>query len=163
MAKDKIESWNLLSKLSLSNVFLSPKSLKCSLQAFLSSYICNIVLLKSSLTIYDKNQRNFCRNEILFHGICILTCSNSFQYMLFGFSRYYNNIYIIFLNNPRLYSNDNRLTKISLSFIVISNGIVHPLVLLGPDFENSGILDSISKIKNYQNNFERVQNRNFVN
>ena len=50
------------------------------------------------------------------------------------------------------------MTKISMSFIVLSNGIVHPLVLLGPDFENSGILDSISKIKKYQNNFERVQN-----
>ena len=47
------------------------------------------------------------------------------------------------------------MIKISLSFIVISSGIVHPLVLLGPDFEDSGILDSISKIKNYQNNFER--------
>ena len=70
------------------------------------------------------------------------------------FSRHYNNI-IIFLNNPRLYFNDNRLTKISLSFIVLSNGIVHPLLLLGPDFENSGILDSISKIKTYQNNFGR--------
>ena len=68
-------------------------------------------------------------------------------------SRYYSNI-IIFLNNSRLYFDDNRLTKISLPFIVISNGIVHPLVLLGPDFENSGILDSISKIKNYQSNFE---------
>ena len=41
-----------------------------------------------------------------------------------------------------------------LSSIVISNGIVHPLVLLGPHFENLGILDSISKIKNYQYNFE---------
>ena len=70
------------------------------------------------------------------------------------FSRYYSNI-IIFLNNSRLYSNENLLTKISLPFIVISNGIVFPLVLLGPDFENSGILESISKIKNYQNNFER--------
>ena len=27
-------------------------------------------------------------------------------------------------------------------------------MLLGQDFENSGILDSISKIKNYQSNFE---------
>ena len=68
-------------------------------------------------------------------------------------SRYYSNI-IIFLNNSRLSSNENRLTKISLPFIVISNGIAHPLVLLGADFENSGILDSISKIKNYQSNFE---------
>ena len=82
--------------------------------------------------------------------------------MLFGFFTVLQQ-YIIFLNNPRLYSNDNRLTKISLSFIVISHGIVHPLVLHGPDFETSGILDSILKIKNYQNNFERVQNRNFVN
>ena len=82
--------------------------------------------------------------------------------MLFGFFTVLQQ-YFIFLDNPRLYSNDNRLTKISLSFIVISHGIVHPLVLLGPDFETSGILDSISKIKNYQNNFERVQNRNFVN
>ena len=39
--------------------------------------------------------------------------------------------------------------------VVLSNGIVHPLLLLGPDFENSGILASISKIKHYQNNFER--------
>ena len=85
-----------------------------------------------------------------------------FNICCLDFSRYYNNI-IIFLNNPRLYSNDNRLTKISLSFIVISHGIVHPLVLLGSDFENSGILDSISKIQNYQNNFDRIQNRNFVN
>ena len=68
-------------------------------------------------------------------------------------SRYYSNM-IIFLNNSRLYSNENRLTKVSLPFIVISNGILHPLVLLGQDFENSGILDSISKIKNYQRNFE---------
>ena len=82
--------------------------------------------------------------------------------MLFGFFTVLQQ-YIIFLNNPRLYSNDNRLTNISLSFIVISHGIVDPLVLIGPDFENSGILDSISKIKNYRNNFERVQNRNFVN
>ena len=80
----------------------------------------------------------------------------TFNICFLDFSRYYNNI-IIFLNNPRLYFN-NRLTKISLSFMVLSNGIVHPLLLLGPDFENSGILDSISKIKNYQNNFERVQN-----
>ena len=62
---------------------------------------------------------------------------------------------IIFLNNSRLYFDDNRLTKISLPFIVISDRIVHPLVLLGPDVENSVILDSISKIKNYQTNFER--------
>ena len=48
---------------SLPNVLLSLKSLKFSLQAFLSSYICNIVLLKSPITIYDKNQQNFCRNE----------------------------------------------------------------------------------------------------
>ena len=68
-------------------------------------------------------------------------------------SRYYCNIGI-FLNNSMLYSNDSRLTKISLPFIVISNGIVHPLVLLGPNYENSGILDSISKIKNYQSIFE---------
>ena len=78
----------------------------------------------------------------------------AFNICFLDFSRYYNNI-VSFLNNPRSYFNDNRLTKMSLSFIVISNGIVHPLVLLGPDFENSGILDSISKIKNYQNNFER--------
>ena len=64
-------------------------------------------------------------------------------------SRYYSNM-IIFLNNSRLYSNENRLTKTSLPFVVIFNGIVHSLVLLGPDFENSGNLDSISKIKNYQ-------------
>ena len=68
-------------------------------------------------------------------------------------SRYYSDM-IIFLDNSRLYSNESGLTKISLPFIVISNGIVHPLVLLRPDFENSGILDSISKIKNYQSNFE---------
>ena len=72
-------------------------------------------------------------------------------------SRYYSNV-IIFLNNSRLYSYENRLTQISRPFIVISNGIVHPLVLLGPDFENSGILDSISKIKNYQSNFEETKN-----
>ena len=71
-------------------------------------------------------------------------------------SRYYSNT-IIFLNNSRLYSNENRLTKISLPFIVISNGIVHPLVLLGPDFENSGILDSSSKIKIYQSNLEEFK------
>ena len=76
------------------------------------------------------------------------------------FSRYYNNI-IIFLNNPRLYFNDNRLTKISFSLFVLSNGVVHPLLLLGPDFENSGILDSISKIKHYQNNFERSRIESF--
>ena len=69
----------------------------------------------------------------------------AFNICFLDFSRYYNNV-IIFLNNPRLYFNDNRLTKISLSFIVLSNEIVHPLVLLGPDFENSGVLDSISKI-----------------
>ena len=61
----------------------------------------------------------------------------------------------MFLNSSRLYFDDNRLTKISLPFIVISDGIVHPLVLLGPYFKNSVILDSISMIKNYQNNFER--------
>ena len=42
------------------------------------------------------------------------------------------------------------MTKISLPFIVISNRIVHPLVVLGPDFKNSGILDSTSKTKNHQ-------------
>ena len=68
-----------------------------------------------------------------------------FKICFLNSSRYYSNI-IIFLNNSRLYSNENRLTKISLPSIVISNGIVHSLVLLGPDFENSGILDSISKI-----------------
>ena len=78
----------------------------------------------------------------------------AFNICFLDFSRYYNNM-IIFLNNPRLYFNDNRLTKISLSFTVLSNGIVHPLLLLGPDFETSGILASISKIKHYQNNFER--------
>ena len=78
----------------------------------------------------------------------------AFNTCFLDFSRYYSNI-IIFLNNSRLYFDDNRLAKISLPFIEISDGIVHPLVLLGPDFENSVILDSISKIKNYQNNFER--------
>ena len=77
-----------------------------------------------------------------------------FNICFLDFSRYYSNI-IILLNNSRLNSNENRLTKPSVPFIVIFNGIVHPLVLLGPDFENSVILDSISKIKNYQNNFER--------
>ena len=77
----------------------------------------------------------------------------AFNLCFLDFSRYYSNI-IICLNNSRLYVDDNRLTKTSLSFIVISNIIVDPLVLLGPDFENSVILDSISKIKNYQNNFE---------
>ena len=62
----------------------------------------------------------------------------AFNVCFLDFLRYYNNK-IIFLNNPRLYFNDNRLTKISLSFIVISNGIVHPLVLLEPVFENLGI------------------------
>ena len=76
----------------------------------------------------------------------------AFNMCFLHFSRHYNNM-IIFLNNPRLYFNDNQLTKISLSFIVISNGIVHHLVLLGPYFK--GILDQRSKIKNYQNNFER--------
>ena len=85
-----------------------------------------------------------------------------FNICSFDFSRYYSNI-IIFLNNSRLYFNDNRLTKISLSFIVISNEIVHPLLLLGPDFESSGILDSISKIKNYQSDFERSKIEIFVN
>ena len=78
----------------------------------------------------------------------------AFNLCFLDFSRHYSNI-IIFLNNSRLYFDDNRLTKISLPFIVISNGIVHPLVLLGPEFENSVILDSISRIKNYQHNFER--------
>ena len=78
----------------------------------------------------------------------------AFNLCFLDFSRYYSNI-IIFLNNSRLYFDDNRLTEIYLPFIVISNGIAHPLVLLGPDFVNSVILDSISKIKNYQNNFER--------
>ena len=77
-----------------------------------------------------------------------------FNTFFLDFSRYCSKM-IIFLNNSRLYFDDNRLNKISLPFIVISVGIVHPLVLLGPDFENSFILDSISKIKNYQNNFER--------
>ena len=76
----------------------------------------------------------------------------AFIICLLAFSRYYSNI-IIFLNISRLYFDDNRLTKISLPVvIVISNGIVNPLVLLGPDFVDS---NSISKIKNYQNNFER--------
>ena len=78
----------------------------------------------------------------------------AFSICFLDFSRYYSNI-IIFLNNSRLYFNDNRLTKISLSFIVISNEIVDPLMLLGSDFENSDILDSISTIKDNQNNFER--------
>ena len=91
--------------------------------------------------------------SFLFYGICILTCSNSFNICFLDFSRYCK--MIIFLNNSRLYFDDNRLTKISLPFIVISDGIFDPLVLLRPDFENSATLDSISKIKNYQNNFER--------
>ena len=78
----------------------------------------------------------------------------AFNICFLDFSRYYSNT-IIFLNNSRLYFDGNRLTKISLPFIVISNGIAHPLVLLETDFENSVILDSISKIKNYQNNIER--------
>ena len=78
----------------------------------------------------------------------------AFNICFLDFSRYFSNI-IIFLSNSRLYFNYNRLTKISVSFIVISNEIAHPLVLLGPDVESSGILDSISKIKNYQNNFVR--------
>ena len=77
----------------------------------------------------------------------------AFNICFLNFSRYYSNINI-FLDNSRFYFNDNRLTKISLPFIVISDGIVHPLVLLETDFENSFILDSISKIKDYQNNFE---------
>ena len=80
----------------------------------------------------------------------------AFNLCFLDFSRYYSNI-DIFLNNSRLYFDDNRLTKTSLPFIVIANGIVHPLVLLGPDFENSVILDIISKMKNYQNNFERFK------
>ena len=56
----------------------------------------------------------------------------AFNRCFLDFSRYYNNI-VIFLNNPGLYFNDNRLTKIS--FTVISNEIVHTLLLLGPDFE----------------------------
>ena len=78
----------------------------------------------------------------------------AFNICFLDFSWYFSNI-IMFLNNSRLYFDDNRLTKISLPFIVISDGIVHPFVLLGPDFENSVIVDCISKIKNYQNNFER--------
>ena len=66
-----------------------------------------------------------------------------------------------------LYSNENRLTKTSLPFIIISNGIVHPLVLLGPDIENSGILDSISKIKNFKttlrSNIEILKTKVFLN
>ena len=76
----------------------------------------------------------------------------AFNLCFLDFSRHYSNI-IIFLNNLRLYFDDNRLTKSSLPCIVIANGIVHPLVLLGPNFEDSVFLDSISKIKNYQNNF----------
>ena len=76
----------------------------------------------------------------------------AFNLCFLEFSRYYRNI-IIFLNNSRLYFDEYRLTKISLPFIVISNGIVHPLVLLGPDFEDSDILDF--KDQNYQNNFEK--------
>ena len=89
------------------------------------------------------------------YGICILTCSNSFKYMLFGLFTVLQRCDTIFSNNPGLYFNNNQLTKISLPFILIYNGIVHHLVPLGPEFANSGILDSISKIKNYQNNFER--------
>ena len=106
-----------------------------------------------------KINESFAEKSFYFMEFASLHAPIAFNICCLAFSRCYNDI-IIFLNNPRLYSNDNRLTKISLSFIVISNGIVHPLVLLGPDFENSGILDSISKTKNYQNNFERVQNRN---
>ena len=67
----------------------------------------------------------------------------AFNICFLDFSRYCSNM-IIFLNNSRLYFDDNPLTKISVPFIVISDGIVHPLVLLGPDFENSVIFDSIS-------------------
>ena len=83
----------------------------------------------------------------------------AFTVCFLDFPRYYGNV-IIFLNESTLYFNDKRLAKISLSFIVISNEIVHPLVLLEPDFENSGILDCISKMKNYQNNLERSKIRN---
>ena len=79
-----------------------------------------------------------------------LQAPKAFDLCFLDFSRYYSKI-IIFLNNSRLYFINNRLTKISLPSIVI----VHHLVLLGPDFENSGILDSISRIKNYQSNVER--------
>ena len=94
--------------------------------------------------------------SFLSYGICSLTCSNSFL----DFSQYYSDI-IIFANNSRLYFNDNRITNISLSFIVIFNGIVHPLVLFGQDFENSGILV-------YQINFKRpkikiLQTKVFLN
>ena len=82
----------------------------------------------------------------LFYGICILTCSNSSQYMLFELFTVLQQ-YDYLLNNSRLCFDDNLLTKISLPFIVIADGIVHPLVLLGPYFEDSVILDSISKIK----------------
>ena len=85
--------------------------------------------------------------SFLFYGICILICSNSFQSMLFGL--------FTVLQQYNLSFQIIQLTEISLPFIVISNGIVHPLVLLGPDFENSVILDSISKITNYKNNIER--------
>ena len=76
-----------------------------------------------------------------------LHAPKAFNNMLFGLLTVLQQYIFIFLNNSRLYFDDNRLTKISLPFIVISNGIAHPLVLLKTDFENSVILDSISKIK----------------
>ena len=89
-----------------------------------------------------KINNNF-RNELfILWNLHPLYALIAFNLCFLDFSRYYSNI-IIFLNNSRLYFDDNRLTKVSLPFIVISNGIVHPLVLFGPDFENSVVLDSI--------------------
>ena len=100
-----------------------------------------------------KFNNTFQKSAFYLMAFAFLYALIAFNICFLDFSRYYRNI-IIFLNNSRLYFDDNRLTKISLPFIVISNGIVHPLVILGPNFENSVILDSISKIKNDQNNFE---------
>ena len=106
-----------------------------------------MVLLKSSLTIYDKINKTSEEMSFFFMEFASLLAPIVFNVCFFDSSRYYSNM-IVFLDNSRFYSNENGLTKISFPFIVISNRIVHPLVLLGPDFENSGILDSISRVQN---------------